>query len=317
MRLLSSWHTWLFMMTPMVWAQPDSGDKPDSADVHALMNLIHADVERIRFEMGGPLYEPWPLVIREADPREVYFLARTLFLKADRLCFEQTREQGISPGLRSGEIRPGHVYQVIQAAQERIEHVKAGLGILVKNPAGVPDPSKTPSDVFLSILHANRQINLLLEKSFSPSEVYREVTRSVNYTARILALFPDVKRIPEAPAFQGGKQPKDVFAQLLTCFQVVNRIAEQNNIHLLHIEVDELYYPRITPGDVYDLATLLLAEIVHIHSLAVDVGPPKAAFYPGRKFPSQVFQRAGLLERQLQTLLVISNDHPSWLRKAH
>jgi hypothetical protein len=36
-------------------------------------------------------------------------------------------------------------------------------------------------------------------------------------------------------------------------------------------------------------------------------------YYPGRKFPSDVYQRAGILKVQLNDLLTKVADNPGWL----
>jgi uncharacterized lipoprotein YmbA len=60
----------------------------------------------------------------------------------------------------------------------------------------------------------------------------------------------------------------------------------------------------VLPSDVYDLAALVLGEIVFLHAQKPDSNPP----YPfeggpsGRKLPSHVWQLAGVLEQQLQQL---------------
>ena len=65
----------------------------------------------------------------------------------------------------------------------------------------------------------------------------------------------------------------------------------------LEVEAEELAV--VTPSDVYDVASLLVAELAHLHRQFPDAEPPHETYYPGRKFPSHVYQRVGILESQL------------------
>ena len=61
------------------------------------------------------------------------------------------------------------------------------------------------------------------------------------------------------------------------------------------------------------MATLLVSELDYLWMHAEDVPPPHPAYYPGRKLPSHVDQRAGLLERQLSELAELVEANPTWL----
>ena len=70
----------------------------------------------------------------------------------------------------------------------------------------------------------------------------------------------------------------------------------------------------VTPSDVYDIASLLVSELAHIHSQLDSEKSPRRVYYPGRKFPSDIYQRAGILQAQLLELRGLVADHPDWLR---
>ena len=71
----------------------------------------------------------------------------------------------------------------------------------------------------------------------------------------------------------------------------------------------------VTPSDVYDMATLLISELDYLWTHAENAVSPRPAYYPGRKLPSHVYQRAGLLERQLAELEKLVEATPSWLSR--
>jgi len=284
------------------------------ADVYARMTRFHGGIELIRFVMGKPKIAGTEIAVTGVAPREVYFQAITMFRKANRLSFEQTRVVAPTPEPPAGEIDPGDVLAVVNAALERISHVKARLKITTVPATQQPDSSKTPSDVFRSIVQANRQLNQLLDESFAPSDVFQQVTLAIGYAARLRARFSG-DRIPEAPELVVGKQPRDVHRQLIECFSIIRAIAVVSGLDMLELQtsVDQIEY--VDPSDVYDIASLLVSELAYIHSRLDGAKAPRQVHYPGRKFPSDVDQRAGILKAQLLELKGLVADHPDWLRR--
>ena len=67
------------------------------------------------------------------------------------------------------------------------------------------------------------------------------------------------------------------------------------------------------PSDVYDIASLLVSELAHLHSLHGKLNPPRRVFYPGHLFPSHVYRRAGMLESQIEQLEGFVEKDPDWL----
>lgn len=69
------------------------------------------------------------------------------------------------------------------------------------------------------------------------------------------------------------------------------------------------------PSDVYDVASLVVAELACLHSRLPDAKPPREVYYVGRKFLSHVFQRAGTPDRQLVELERWVKDESDWLQQ--
>ncbi len=302
--------------------QPDGSRKDPSEgaaqsieppDVFVLTLLVRNELELIRLEMGKPACHQSALKVKNAAPREVLFQALTLFRKTDRLCFEQLREHVEMPKVPRGKIRPSEVYAVVERALTRLRNLKAYIGVAEKSEKPPRDPSKTPTDVFRSIGEANRQLNLLIEKPFSPSDVYQQVTLGVGYASRLLACFPRATRIPAAPPFERRKRPVEVFRRLVGCFERLHTIAGSSGLQLLELEADGGSTENLPPSDVYDIASLVVSELAYLLSKLKTSPPPREVFHPGSKFPSHVYQRAGLLESQLIQLEGLVRQNPSWL----
>ena len=286
---------------------------PSHVFVH--VGTVRSELEALRFVMGRPKNEQPELNVKGAAPRDVYFQALTLFQKADRLCFEHTRQRATPPALPIDNITAGDVHEVVNAALKCVRRVRAKYGDDTNSVPIAHDPTKQPSEVFKSIVQANRQLNLMLERRFSPSDVFQQVTLAVGYSARLLERFPDATTIPDEPAFEKGKRPADVYRRLLGCVERVRRIARSSGLEVLELQIDENQIWKAEPSDVYDVASLIVAELAYLHSQLPDLKPPRAVYYVGRKFPSHVFQRAGILDRQLMELERHMQEHSNWLKR--
>jgi len=290
-------------------------EKPEigSPDVFAQVALIQEELELIRRYMGKPRDTRPEIKVRNAAPREVFFQALTLFRKADQLCFELTRRRAVMQGFPSSEIRTSHVFVLLRAARQCLQLVKKELKISETRAAPPPDPAKTPTDVFRLIVQVNRQLNLLLIRRFSPSDVYQQVTQAINYAAFLLRRFSDVQtRIPAAPAFVRGKFPADVYRRLIKCFGLIQEIARRSGLTILEREPTDEDLLHVNPGDDYNMASLIVSELAYINRKAGNAVPPQS-YFPGLKFPSHVYQRVGILEAQLTELLKQVKARPNWL----
>lgn len=288
--------------------------KKEASDVFVRVAVVRAELESIRFVMGRSKNNQPEIDVSGAEPREVYFQALTLFRKADRLCFERTREREAEPKAPTRSLTPTDVYGVVDAALKRIRRVKKKLGIDKQATPPARDKTKTPTDVFQSCVQASRQLNLLLDRQFTPSDVFQQVTRSVAFASRLLERFPDAETIPDEPEFEPAKRPADVYGRLVSCFKIIKRVAENSGENVLGFDPDQKLYLQAEPSDVYDIASLLISELSYLHSKLPSAKPPHKVYYPGRKFPSHVFQRAGMLERQLTSLEALVGKNRDWLK---
>jgi hypothetical protein len=276
-------------------------DSIEPPDCFVRARLLAAEVELIRHEMGRPTDSRGAVTVAGASPREVYFQALAVFRKADRLCQEITGDPvaSIPHAPPVADLKPGHVYQVIEAALRELGEVKRGLGIDGKAEAPARDGGKVPSDVFGALATANRQINLLLERPFRPADVYQQVALAVAYAARLTGAEP-----PAPAALARGKRPSDVYARLAGCLEVARGLVGKAGHAVIERAPQAGDAAGVLPSDVFDMASLVLAEVAFLHALKQDPNPPYPfeGNAPGRKLPSHVFQLAGVLEQQLGQL---------------
>lgn len=284
------------------------------ADVFARVQLVHAELDLVRQEMGRPTDDRKPYTISGAAPREVFFEATALFRKADRFCFERTGEEGTLPYPPAVEqIQPMHVLAVVDAALDRIRQVKAQLRVTEASTAPAVDSSKQPSDVLAALLLANRQLNRLLEQPFSPSDVYQLLTLGAGYAARLAAHVGAA--MPSAPGFERRKRPGDVYGRIAASIGVLREIGGAAGLTMLDPGSTPYTVDEVLPSDCYDVSSLMISELVFLHSRVPNLPPPAAAemYEVGHKIPSHCYQRAAHIEATLRAVAGAVQKDPKLL----
>ena len=298
-----------------VSGRPMSAQTIIPADVLARAELVRDELEPIRFEMGKPTGDLRGVLVTNAAPHEVFFQALTLLKKANVLVLEQSGHLGAESKFDAPpDIRPFHVWRVVNAAYKRILILKHDLGITHSVKERLQDDSVTPTDVFRTITLANREASALLDRQFLPSEVLQQVTLAINHAGSLLARFPGAVRLPDPPAFQRGKRPFDVYVRLIECYQKLGAIAERSNLKMLSLDISSLSLGEIRPSDVYDMATLLVSDLAYLRAQAKIVDrPSQPSQQDDRKFPSHVYQQSGVLLLQLADLEHRVRKNPGWI----
>ena len=76
---------------------------------------------------------------------------------------------------------------------------------------------------------------------------------------------PRAKNTPTAAIKPGNsKRPADVITRLAQCVELVRSIAEAEGLPALQLRLDESSLEAVSPSDVYDIATLLVAELAYL-----------------------------------------------------
>lgn len=285
------------------------------ADVLSRVNLAAEQLEQIRVQLNLPLANQLDIQISEAQPREVYFQALAFYGRVNRLTFERLRVLKEYPSIAlatNKALKPYHVWQITDKASVQLLTISKNLQldeVIVEKEAA---QSTTPSDVFMALLKVNRQLDIMLEQPFSPNDVYQQVTLGVHYMAKILASYSIINRIPEPPKYIGNKKPVDVWLLLAECFDLLRDIAKNYGEKTLFITTDSNIFDTIRPGDVYQYAALLVSELAYLHSLLDNVENVVPTIAVNDKMPTDVYQRVGLLRKQLEmlkSLSIVQQDH--------
>jgi len=286
----------------------------EPGEVYSLAQQILGDIELIRSEMGIPKTAFVPIKVSGVSPWESFHQAKLLYEKTNQLAFEFTRHKApdISTPL-TRDISNADVLKTLEIVRERVMETKKALGI-TESPPAPPAAQVTDNDVFLTFVIADRVAHQCLLTPIAPMLAYQRVTLAVGYTSRLLELFPDAAGVmPATPPLERGKIPGDTFFRLHGCLTIIEQIAAKSGVKIMKLDVSAVEREKLTPADVQNMAAIIIAELSYLHSLKKNVKPVRQAIYPGRKFPSLVYQRAGILEAQLTDLLRKISKSPRWL----
>jgi hypothetical protein len=262
---------------------------------YARAQRLWAEVRLIRTEMGRS-EDPRPVPeLTNVQPREVYFQALAVWHKTERLADElggrTPRPTPRAPAPK--DLLPGHVLQLIDATLGQIEDLKQRLQIDEKAREPAIEPMRKPADVLTTLLRASRDLSRLLERPFTPSDCYRAVALASAYASQLGG------RLVNAP-FERNRRPADCYVQLERCLALTTALIAKAG-HPTLAQKGQL--PDALPGDVYDLAYLVVGELAFLHSLGAypPVQPYETAGC-GHRLPSHVHQLARVLEAQLVVL---------------
>jgi len=303
----------LFFSTIQIFAPTPVLAETTPTDVFHMALQLEADVNLVRLEIGVSELSKVDIAVANAQPREVYFQAITLLEKSNRLLFEHLRERTEIPLAPSDDIAPEHVLLLVNKAFVNLSKVKRFLNITESVNKTPITETKTPTDVFKLIVSINRSLNTLLMRDFEPADVYQNLTAGISLSHEILVTLQSQNPLGSDVAFVRRKTPTDVYRKLLQLYSIVEDICARSSRQCLTIDPVESQRVDVTPSDVHDLASLLVAGLSYLHSQTNEAGSPKSTYYPGKKLPSHVFQRAGRLESQLEMLRDYVVINPDWL----
>jgi hypothetical protein len=125
----------------------------------------------------------------------------------------------------------------------------------------------------------------------------------VHTAATLHSTIPGGPHLPDEPGFEPNMMPSDVYMRMQSCYRMVRELAGRRGLEMLRFELSEERVKHVTPGDVSDLALLVVKELRSLHALYSQARTPARAYYPGARFPAHVYQRVGLLEAILLDLI--------------
>lgn len=271
------------------------------ADLHTNVRGALGEIEQIRLVLGIQPPPEREFVIRDAEPRQVFYQAQTLFRKCNTLAQELAgiSRQAPTPA-PADDIVTDDVEQIVSAAREQLGYVRAALGISDAPAAATSNRRVTAGDVLHDIVEAGYMLNVLTTRQADWAAIYDRILQMVTYVGGAL---PEKQRFPALPPFACCKMPEDVYQRLLAQMEATRPLAESVDLTFMRIISRKRPPNGASTGTVFDLTTTMVTDLgeLTLRLDGEDVATPEYE-RPARIFPSHAFQLAGVLQSQLTAL---------------
>ncbi len=283
-----------------IWAQAAIAEIT-APEVHKAVSEMAAEIEQVRFIIGRPQIEYRKYEIYDTQPRHLYSVARSTFLRVNQLAGElagaQRREIGPPP---MEEITLEDAMDMVGQVRAQLQLVKRALAIDLPAPEQKLNRRADLNDALLVLGDAGRQMNVVIGRNIEWAAFYDQVALAMTYVAGAL---PEGERYPPLPPLEPGKSAPDIFVAIDRVRNVAARIAKEHEVAILRSSVpnERTTLPKLTELEAYDLMTIALADLAELTLAmeAADVDPPPYA-RPQNLVGSHVHQLLSGLHRQLE-----------------
>jgi len=186
---------------------------------------------------------------------------------------------------------PVLVYEMTQRILQEIKIFKYRMDINEVSSVPKVYANKTPMDVFNKLRAVSVDMDILNGQEFTPSYVFGESMR-IYEDINIILKQLNIKDQSVPPIKILDAKPKDTYE---VCLKLLKKITMlEASIGMEGIDVSILLRNQVTPGNVYELSQIVIAELQVIKaSLGIRYSITPAARYYTQKSPSDVAQVLG------------------------
>lgn len=269
-------------------------------DLYKQTIQIEAELEALRYYMGKPLIKEVPFQINEPQTSDLYFISLSIFEKANNLSFEFTRTLIDYPDVIFKNVQLKDVSDVLSNVLQRIMLIQSQLPIKLEHKPITLLSDVTPETLLNKLLLISRQLDILQDTPTQSTLVYEKLTEAIYLAGTLLDKIPNTTHYPTPQEYEAGKTNADVYQKAQVLYQESAKLLTTKK--LPHSQLQFIKTPTIIANDTYDLISIIVANLSDIYSKIKNPQQPFPTIYPGRKFPSDVYQRLSILEQQIQQL---------------
>ena len=277
----------------------EAGEEVTPSHVYQATADLIAEIRILRGELGASDY---PVEAeRQEDRAPVHVYSKTLEVmgKVSRL----QRRLGLPPAeigqIPIKEIVPRDVLESTVGLLIETRRIKQQMVIETEIEPAPFVGGKTPSMAYKNLADASFLLDGLVGRPLTPDDVFWNTQHILDELELIAAKL----RVPlelTPPPVEGSKTPKDVAQQVLRAsYKVVNL---QMRLGMDASSVPQLTLVRVTPSEVFDATSMLLAEMSRI-KVHLDVNVPRDIHpEPRMKTPTDLFGQILLIIRNLDLM---------------
>lgn len=236
-------------------------------------------------------------------PRHVYQQALNLRFKIQLL----KQVNGLKPrkieatGVK--EITPQDVLQEVQIILDELIEFDKPFNLPAFKKQAKPAEGKTPTDVYINLQRAQEMVVQLGIPDTIPNEVFNTAL-AVSEEIKLVAAASGKKTDVEAPSPSIGKKPADAYSLAYYALKGIKGLTQKPEYTISNgVELPKRKTRNISPKDVQQLLLFCLAEL---SAMKVTVGAttPMTIREPaGGQTPTSVFNKLGLVNRQIQAMV--------------
>lgn len=201
------------------------------------------------------------------------------------------------------EFNPGLVYEQMIRILAELNIIKDRIGIKGKIQPVKPQFGKTVSDNYQLLETISTQLDGIIGKSFTPSNVFAQNMRILEEINTILSEL-NIRERTSPPSRNDDAIPKDVFKVALLLLDEVKRLQRIASVE--SIDLSSINKTNITPSDVFRLTGLIISELQPIKAyLRIDKVTPAANIYHD-KYPADVLQLMSWALRKIKKIRTLN-----------
>ncbi len=282
------------------------------SDVFKQASILEMRLKLIYQEMGLTLPTNYNINVFNAEPREVYYQAISLFNTSNQLFFEFTGKQDSRIVQLKENIAPKDVLKVLKQIDEMFFFIERELKIKYL-PQEIKVITAIPDMVFKKVTMLNHQVSDLLDVKTNARDVYYSLNFAVDYSKNLLkkCTKKDVNFI--LPEYVGGKTAKDMFMYLLDMFQIVKNIAKSFDIKTMDIVYKKDKNYNVTSNDVLVLSNIIVSELAYLN-FKIGESPKMERTSISKKIISNNYQLVRGLKEQLNEIVSCIAKNPDFVK---
>jgi hypothetical protein len=263
---------------------------------------LQQEVELIKKHLGLKHQAKYVDIKTSLLPRHTWQKCYEIFVKIN-IFREKLKLPIVSPVNMEPTLKldPAFTYEQILRLDQEMRILKLRLGI-EKEVLPTPfEAYKTPTDVYNLLNRISREFDLINAKEFSPSYVFSEAIRIYEDFDAIFTKLQLNDQI--TPPMKNPKHtPKESYAIALELLESIKKI--ESRAGLPSIDFYAFRRKRVTPGDVFEITQIILAELqVYKAYLGLRHEITRGAKRYSDKTPADVAQMMGWMLKKSHHIL--------------
>jgi len=260
---------------------------------------IKQETEQLYYEFGKTPVKHFHYKISGVNEIDLYYQTLNIFKKIDRLVFDHIGSLGLQVfPIAFSKIRLEHSIKNATDSLERIKAIRKKNHFEIISLKLEQHENIDFDSIYQLALQINRMLNSLVDTPYQPSTVYKKLTEAIYIAQNI---FKGESQLPILPPYINGKTPTDTYKLLLSVLKKINKQVKTLSYSCINLEVKK-FPSLISSADVYDIAFLVVTNLFYIsEELKLNLKIPPIP-YPGRKFPSHIFQISQQIDEMVQLL---------------